>query len=440
MACADDEGPDEDPGDMATTDMAAPDLGMMDSGMVDAGMPDAGGEPGPDAPTFGVVRGDFSTTSIAVLAPDGSILDPAILDSGSTPPGLTTALSGDVVLANVRPADGVLNIVDRLMTDAVTRFEISTETVLGQVSAQPSESFASNPQDFALVADDSGWISRFNVNLDETADPLDQGNDIVEFDPTTFELTGERVDLSSFDSTGTAQTDDGPAEVDVFARPGLVALRGDTLVVGLTLLSFGFDAASQGFVALVDVETSNVVGLELPEGLQNCGDARVVPETSDLVMIGCQGFAQPFGDPPQVRASSGVVVVRVSEDGAGEIVSTWRPNADESLALSVQNVLPIDEFTFVGNEFGAFGVSGDEIFVVDIEADTQALLFEADEAFSVGIPAFDPETGLLILPDASASDGGLRRFTLGADGPFTPLETITFTDGPLPPRRVYLLD
>ena len=40
--------------------------------------------------------------------------------------------------------------------------------------------------------------------------------------------TGDRIDLSSLDTTATAMTEDGPVEVDVFARPSRGVLVGST--------------------------------------------------------------------------------------------------------------------------------------------------------------------------------------------------------------------
>jgi hypothetical protein len=397
--------------------------------------PDSGGPSAEGLPTFAVVRTDYSTTAIAGLEADGTIWNSAILDSGSVAPGLSTALSGDVVLAEVRPFEGILTVVDRFMTDVLTRYDLRADRVLGQVRTQGSEAFPSNPYDAARGEAGTVWVSRFGVNLDPEAGPLDRGNDLVEIDLSEFELTGRRVDLSRFDVEV-----DGSGEGKVaHARPGAVVRRGNVLAVGLAGLSFEFDAAGPGRLAVVDLQTLDVRGLELPEGLQNCGGVRAIPGTPDLVAVACTGFARPFGDPPQVRASSGVVVVRVEDDARGRVVRTWRPADDPARPLAVHSVRPLSPTRFVGNAFGALGDRPDELHSVDMESGDTRSVWRADEAFAIGLSAYDPTSGLLLVPDASRGSGGIHRFGVEAEE-ISFRGTTTFSDGPLPPRSVVLLE
>ncbi|MEO1481088.1 MAG: hypothetical protein AAFU77_03200 [Myxococcota bacterium] len=384
---------------------------------------------------FGLIRSDSESTSIAVLDAEGEIVSPSVLSSGSQPPGLVAPLSGDVVLSNSRRgAEGVLNIVDRFGTDVYTRYDLEGSQVIGQLRVAPGD-FSTNPQDVALVDENRGWVSRFSVNLDPAADAENQANDVIEIDPSNFTETGRRVSLESFTDIGTAQTDEGPMEVDVFARPSLLALVGDTLVVGLTLLSAAFDAALPGQVALIDVGTAQVSGFALPAASRNCGNLRAVPDREDLVMVACSGFAQPFGDEPQVRASSGVYVLRITR-GQAELVESWEPADDMSRPLALQNVVPLGATQFLAVEFGTFGVSGDEAFVVDMETGEATSLFAATAAFSIGLSAYDSATGVLLVPDSAS--GALRRYREDTNG-FSLETSLTFSDGPLPPRSMYLL-
>jgi hypothetical protein len=249
---------------------------------------------GADA-VFAVIRSDFSTTAIATLRADGSILDPAVLDSGSRPPGLVATLSGDVVLANAsRGEAGVLNILDRFQTDVVTRYDLASEEVVGQLRVK--DGFPTNPQDLAIVDDSRAWVSRFGVNLEEGEPVIDQANDVLEIDPSTMELTGRRLGFDRFTTSVTVMRDEGPVEVDVFARPSSMTLVESTLVVGLSLLSFQFDAASPGKVGLVDVDARTLDEFSLPDESRNCGALRAVPNAPDSVLVACRGFARPFGE------------------------------------------------------------------------------------------------------------------------------------------------
>lgn len=361
--------------------------------LVDIGTSTTPGSPA-GSERFGIVRTDFESTAIATLDDAGAVIDPAILDSGSTPPGLTATLSGDVVLADtLGGGSGILTIVDRFGTDVVTRLEVEGPTVAGQINVAPETSdFSTNPQDVEIVSATSAWVSRFSVNLDPDATGLELANDVVEINPTTFALTGRRVDLSMFDS----------------------------------LESSGME----------DEDTLQPVAFALPESTRNCGVVRPVPDSTDLVLVGCQGFGQPFGEPVQVRATSGVFVVQITGTEA-VLVDQYLPSDDAQSAVAVVDAVPLDDTSFVAIQNGSGG-GGDAAYLVDLETGSQSLLVESSQAFSLGTPAFDPSTGVLVLPD-SAEDGGVRRFTRASDGSFTAGDVVTFSDGPLPPARAYLL-
>lgn len=387
---------------------------------------------------FAVVRSDYESTAIALLNEDGEITNPKILSSGSTPPGLVTALSGDVVLSDTRRGEeGVLHVIDRRGTDVITRLDLDTrETPKQRRVAPQTGGFSSNPHDMAIVTATRAWTSRYGVNLDESAPPFDRGNDIVELNPTAMTLTGRRIDLSSFNSTGLAMRDLGPEVVPVFARPHLLVVIGDTLVVGMDLLSSRFDAAAPGHLALIDVNNLAVQRFALPTASRNCGAVRAVPGAADRVLVACSGFARPSGEARQLRASAGVYVVQVSGGGA-RIVRSWEPR-DETAPLAVRNVVPLDATTFIGVQAGTSG-NGDTAFIVDLAAGTSTTLLETPEPFSVGLTAFDPATGRVLIPDAWLKPGGLHRYRRTTRGILEREEPLTFIDEPLPARAAYRL-
>ena len=404
-------------------------------GLIGCGDDEEAARSGISGARYGVVRTDLESTSIAVLDQDGAILDPAILSSALQAPGLVAPLSGDVVLANARLGGAnVLNIVDRLGTDVITRYDLETAEIFGQLRVAPGN-FSTNPHDLAIVDASRAWVSRFSVNLDPSAKPADRANDVIEINPTDFSVTGRQVSLDLFTSTATAQRDEGPVEVEVYARPSLLVLVDDTLVVGLTLLSFGFDAAAPGQVALINVDSAQLTPFVLPETARNCGSVRAVPNENDLVMVTCTGFARPFGDEPQVRASSGVYVLRIA-GGQAEIVRSWEPRDHVRRPLAVNNLNPLSATRFIAVDYGTFGETGDEAFVVDMSTGEATSLFTAGAAFAIGISAYDPSTGLLLVPDTA--DAALKRYR-DDPGVFDLEASLTFTDDPLPPRRAYLL-
>lgn len=393
---------------------------------------------------FAVVRTDFVSTSIAVLDDEGEILDPAVLSSGVVSPGLTTALSGDVVLASAQNGDsGVLNVIDRQGVDVVTWYDLTVGEVRGQLRVANGD-FSTNPHDVAIVADERAWVSRYAVNLDEQ-DADNQANDIVEINPTTLRLSGRRVSLDPFNRV-VEDTNGGSQGVMVYARPSRLVLVSDTLVVGLDLLSFGFDAAAPGEVALMDLRTPelSLTGFGLPETSRNCGNVQAVPGADDLVMVACIGFAQPFNDVAQRRASSGVYVLRIT-DGAAELVSAWEPGTDDDLPLAVTNLVPLSSTRFVGVAPGLLAFGGedmgekafDEALVVDISTEQLISLFVAGGVYVIGQGAYDPASGLLLVPNGS--DRSIRRYEMTGSDELEADDPVVFDDGPLPPTNLYLV-
>ena len=405
----------------------------------------AGGNPGtpaleplPESPSFAVVSSDFSETSIAVLDDEFGILDESWINSGTTFPGLVATLSGDVVLPTLQAGDGTFSIVDRFQTDVVSQFFVPSGNINGQVRTQGTDpaDFASNPHDWIFVDATSAWATRFGTNTDPAADPVNQGTDLLEIDPSTMTLTGERIDLSVLNTTGIAMGDDGPVEVEVFARPSRGVRIGTTLVVGLTRLSENFDAAGPGMAAIVDVVSRSVEGLPLGEGLANCGRVVPVPGAPTKVVVSCSGFSQPFGDEAQTRASAGVALVEV-DAGVATIETTWRSSSEPSSAIAVQNLVALDESRVVAVDYTTGTADG--LYLMNIETGDQELLYESSETFQVGSSAYDPANDKLYVPDADPVTNAVIEFDV-APTTATEVGSISIEPSAFPPRAVYLLN
>ena len=410
-----------------------------------AGMGGAGGDPGtpaldplPESPSFAVVSSDFSETSIAVFDAEFGILDNSWINSGTTFPGLVASLSGDVDLPTVQAGDGTVALIDRFQTDVVSRFFVPSGNLNGQVRTQGTDpaDFSSNPHDLIFVDETSAWATRFGTNADPDAEPVNQGTDLLEIDPSTMTLTGERIDLSGLNTTGMAMGDSGPVEVEVFARPDRGVRIGATLVVGLARLSESFNAAGPGMTAIVDIATGSVEGLLLGEGLANCGRAIPVPGAATKVMVACAGFAQPFGDPPQVRASAGVILLDVTS-GLATIETTWRASTEPSSAIPVQNLVALDESRVVAVDFTTG--TADALYLMNIETGDQELLYESSATFQVGLSAYDPTNDKLYVPDADPATNAVIEFDV-EQTTATEVGSISIEPSAFPPREVYLLN
>ena len=397
------------------------------------GMGGSGGDPASPvlaplatAPRFAVVSSNFSETSIAVLDEDFAILDESWIDSSTTFTGQLAPLGGDVVLPTRQVGDGTVAWIDRSGTDIVSRFFVPSGDLNGQVLTQEvaSSEFSSNPQDFVFVDADSAWATRYEENPDPMAAPINQGNDLLEIDPTTMTLTGSRIDLSELNTMVDAEP--------VLARPNRGVLVGSILVVGLDRLSPDFvSAAGPGMVAVVDLESRTVDGLLLGNGLQNCGDVSPVPGAETKVVVSCVGF--PFG----TRESAGVVLLDV-DAGIATVETTWLASDDPSSAVAVQNVVPISESRVIAAESGDFGAgTPDRLYSMNITGGQQDLIYESAGPFELGGPAYDPADDRLYVPDAGANI--VLEFTVEAEGA-TQIGSIPIAPSVgFPPRAVYLL-
>jgi hypothetical protein len=374
-----------------------------------------------------------------MLDEDFAILDESWLNSGTTYPGLVATLSGDVVLPNRQAGDGTFAVIDRFFTDVVTRFFVPSGNLNGQVRSHGDvgdSGFSSNPQDFIFVSEDTAWAPRYESNLNLSAPPENQGNDLIEVNPADMSLTGARIDLSSLDTTATAMTPDGAVEVDVFARPSRGVLVGSTIVVGLDRISANFDAAGSGMVALVDLKDESVAGVELP-GLQSCGNTLPVPGAPSKVVVACVGFAVPFGDEPQVRASSGIALLDVGESGV-TIELIWRVADHPMGAIAVNSVAVIDEQRVVGVATGDFETTVDELYLIDLATGKQELIHDSTGSFVIGLSAYDPDSEMLYVPDVV--ENAVLELAADEDGFVAVGSTEIAPSLSLPPTKVYLLD
>jgi len=410
------------------------------------GLGGSGSEPGSPAldalsttPRYAVVSTDFSSSSIAMLDADFVTIDESWLNSGTTFPGLVATLSGDVVLPNRQAGDGTVSVIDRFFTDVVTRFFVPSGNLNGQVRTHGEigdSGFSSNPQDLIFVSADSAWVPRFESNLDPAAAPENQGNDLFEINPTDMSATGARIDLSALDTTVNVGSEDDPVYVEVFARPSRGVLVGSTIVVGLERISANFDAAGPGMVAAVDLEDESVTGLEL-SGLKSCGHTVPVPGAPNKVVVACVGFAQPFGDEPQVRASSGIALLDVGEAGV-TVEQTWMVADYPDSAIAVNSVIAIDAQRVVAVASGDFATRNDRLYSIDLTTGVQEPVHESTDSFVIGLPAYDPRSEMLYVPDAAAN--AVVEFASDAGG-FVEVGSNTIAPGiGLPPTKVYLLD
>jgi hypothetical protein len=365
-----------------------------------------------------------------------AIIDESWINSGTTYPGLVATLSGDVVLPTQQAGDGTFALLDRFFTDVVSRFFIPSGNLAGQTRTHGElANYSSNPRDFIYVHETSAWATRYTPNLDPNAAPENAGTDLLEINPTTMTRTGDRIDLSSLDTTVSVNAGSSVVEVAIHARPSRGVLLDSKLVVGLDRLSARFDAAGPGMVALVDLDDGSVEALPLGNDLASCGHVTPVPGTRRRVAVSCIGFARPYLDEAQTRASAGVFLLEVTEEGAS-VQHAWRAADHPSSAIAVEGLVALGGSRVAAVDLGDLG-SGtpDVLYAMDLETGEQHRLHESDSAFEIGMSAYDAETDRLYVPDA-----GLNRvliLQMEADGA-TEIGAIRIAPSiGFPPRAVY---
>jgi hypothetical protein len=415
----------------------------------DAGARADGGSP--DSPRgYAVVSGDYSVVSIGILHPDGELREREIIHSGSASAGLVTALSGDVKVASNATDPGVLTIIDRFRTDVITRLDLDSGEVLGQVKTHTpnaeslDDAYSSNPQDYVFIDDEHAWVSRYEPNPDVSESHADHGADLLRLKPGDFERTEDRISFAAWNSEARrADADSNEGDmVTVYARPSALVRLGGYVAVGIETLSIGYDAAGKGMVALVDLEAQEVVQMLELDGLQNCGDLDAVPADETRVAVGCSGFYRGVQ-----RDGGGLAVLRLQGD-ALSVEQVWRAKEHPDAALTIYGVCAVSATEIVATAAG--GVEQDEegeplqpndkLFLVDLASGEQTEILEAGMSYVIGGAAYDANAKLLLVPDATTDGGGkpsagVRRYKRSEGGDFEEL-SITKLDDILPPRQI----
>ena len=396
-------------------------------------------------PQYAAVSSDYSSTAISLLGADGELLADDYINSGSVEPGLVTFLSGDVELPTRSNDPGVLVVIDRLKTDVITRIRLSDGKILGQVKThtpteQSSETaFSSNPHDYVRIDDETAWVTRNQPNLDPNAPEIERGNDLLRIDPSKMERTDERIDLSQFNTKITRVNFDTKKEeeVDIYAKPSRMMRVGDTLVVGLMRNTFDFSANASGMVALVDLKTRKVTGLDLPDML-GCTKVAPIPGDDERVLVTCGG------DYLDVRGTAGFAIVQV-KGGKATIEESWSAK-DHADAPALSGTSVALGGTLIAAGYSGYAPGDDSVFgVLDLASGDFNQLFSIPGGEGTpGTPLYDAEEQLLIVPDAS-QDGdmrptsGLRLYTRDGDDFEESTLLKVAEDTAMPVRHVYPL-
>lgn len=230
---------------------------------------------GPCGHALYVIATDYQSTSVSIVSFEGEVLSPAFLTSGSADPGLSVALSGDVV-APTELHEGELLLLDRFPAGVLTFADPETGEVVAQ--ANVSTGFASNPQDAVRLSDGRLAVARYGENPNPGAEPLDDGSDVLVLDEARAPVT--RIDLKPLVD-----------EPDLLPSPARIARAGESrgeLVVLLAAYSKNFLKVGEGRVAIFDERTLELKSVVTLDGGYSCG-AMAVSSSSSRIAIGCSG-------------------------------------------------------------------------------------------------------------------------------------------------------
>lgn len=373
---------------------------------------------------FAIINGDFTSSSISLVSPQGEMQSPAFLSSASSAPGLSAALGGDLALPSSTSGDDEIVIIDRFPAAVLSWVNLETAEVRAQLSV--ATGFVSNPHDYVRFSASKAFVPRFEPNLMAGLEPFDAGNDVLVVDPTSANVV-DRIDL-------TPAFADAPA--GFYPRADRAVLAGGRLRVLAIGLNADFTEHVASRLISIDPETNAIEDVLVFDGMNGCGSVAPSPDGSELA-IACGGAygQEPAGGFPD----SGIIRVRVADEPV-------------ELARHVSRELgigPINHFAWLDAErlalltFGRFAADGgaveadDEARTLDLGAGTVSAPWLSGGPFSLGDIACSLLDGVCLVADAETDGGVLQRFAIDADGSLQ----ITGTLQPdaasgLPPRTI----
>lgn len=361
-----------------------------------------------------VVASDYRSTAVSLLTADGELCAPDVITSGSRPPGLLTALSGDVVLPSAALPDGRVRVLDRYPNAVLTTLDPLTSEVLDQLAV--STGYPSNPQDVTAI--DGALVLTRMEHDDDGA----EGSDLW------WPGDGSRLAL------------DDHADPGLDPMPTRFARAANGLWVGLTHLAADFAAAGPGRVlGLSDDGRAVVRRLDLPS-LQNCGTIASAQPDGGLWVV-CSGlFRNASG--PQI-AHSGVAWLgpdAVAADN-GPLAPSWLAAAAELHSPGDVGrplgftLAPLDDARALVVALGDLATRRPDRLLL-VHRDGPIVLLAEGGAFELG-GVLTVSGRLVLVADASPTRPRLRRFTWpDADGQATELEPVVVSPTGLPPRHL----
>jgi hypothetical protein len=352
---------------------------------------------------------DYTSTQIALTAPDGTVQSASFLSTASTTSSSDAyPLSGDVALPSTRPPSGLVVLLDRYGSNVITWADPASGKVLAQLPV--GATFESNPQDYVETDATHALVSRYGVNASPGKAPFDTGSDVIVIDTKAQAIT------ASIPMPATNGLPPSPA--------GMIQL-GTTTLVMLQNLSTDFTTMADSVV--VGIQAGAVAWQMTVAGLKGCNRFALSPSGKTLA-LSCEGEIDANGNVENL-AESAVVTYDVT---------SLPPKLVKEFAISDQLQHPtqdrvsfVSETVLVGKtQTPLGGTANNQAFSLDTSTGKATVLLTANpdatgkgKGIVYGDFLCSPGCGnTCILADSDV--GKLQRWQIGASGALTLLAAI----------------
>ncbi len=367
-----------------------------------------------------VVRTDYQSSNVSLLDFKGAVLSESLVSSASGSVGLSSPLSGDVLVPNDFVADAEVIILDRYPASVVSWVNVETANVRTQLSV--ATGFAANAQDYLELTPRKAYVTRFETNLDPGKEAFDGGGDVLVIDPRAPSI------LDSVDLSEAALGLD-----DFLPRPAAMVRAGDDVVVLLSPYDASFEGADDSRLVRIDTAEDRIREIFVLDDLKGCVGLTMSPDRSEIA-VSCSGiFDAQTEDTPR---TSGLVRVRAAEpfeeidrypatDFDAGAFGLWTGYASDSrLVVSAMGNTNLDATTARPDVLATLDIATGEFAAVPSVS---------TDPFDLGEIRCAPKCGECFVTDATRR--GVWRIPVLDDGELGQAELLPLPAGDgLPPR------
>lgn len=366
---------------------------------------EAGMLAGPTTRGYVVIDTDYQSTNVSLVSNDDQVASSSFISSSSAKPGLSAALSGDVVLPTLLVPSDEIVLIDRSVA-VLSWVNLETASVRAQLSVATGSKNA-NPHDYVPYAAHTAYVTRYEPNLDSGKEPFDGGNDVLVIDPSVPKITG-RIDM-------TPALAGEPA--GFYPRADRAVIAGGKLRVTADGFNADFMKYVDGRIVTIDPDTNAITQTLVFAGMTSCANIAVSPDGRELA-LGCNGYY--FDDPADGFPDSGIIIVSV-----GDALTETKRLTSKALGIDQVSTLEWsgpDTLVVVANGYFASDqttvLAHDRVHSVNVRTGVaSAPVFETKTtAFSLGDVRCELSNATCLVTDAETDGGVLEQLSVASDG------------------------